>query len=187
MKRLKAVVAVAAVLLTATACSSGGTGFPIVTTDDISVSSGSGASGSLSTPPPDGRITDATELAGTQACSLLTAVEAAGLGLPNAGTPNDAGAKSGCEWDGSNFIVTALIRTNVGLAGVVPNGTLTSTSIGSHQAKKLVNGTGVGASCMYIVGVTDSTRVDVQAVAAATSDPCRESLSVAQLIEPKLP
>ena len=185
MKRLTALASATAVLLTLTACSSNTGGFATSSTTSSTTASDSngGSSASTSTASSGGKIGSADQLANTQACSLLTTSEATSLGLSSTGTTNNAGAKSGCEWDGSDLTAGVLIRTDVGLAGVVPNGTLTSTTVGSHQAKKLVN----APSCMYIIGITDSMRVDVQAVPSSSGDGCQQALALAQIIEPKLP
>jgi hypothetical protein len=117
------------------------------------------------------------------ACSLLTASEAASVGLPSAGNTQNNGAKSGCEWDGSQYIVSVVIRTDVGLSGVQANGgTVTNTQIGSHQAKQLQD----TAGCTYIIGITDSSRVDAGATGISGGNVCAESLTVAQLVEKHL-
>lgn len=96
----------------------------------------------------------------------------------------NAGSKSGCEWDGSQFTVGVDVRTNVGLAGVLANGgTISGTTVGSHQAKLQQDPSG----CMYALGVTDSSRVDVTATGNSENGQCDEALAVAKLIEKKLP
>jgi hypothetical protein len=129
--------------------------------------------------------TTSNNIADTNACSLLTASEATSLGLPSTGETQDNGAKSGCEWDGSTYIVGVLIRTNVGLAGVLANGgTITNTQVGSHQAKQL---TEAGGDCLYAIGINDSTRVDVSAgTIGSTASTCPQALSAAELVEKHL-
>jgi hypothetical protein len=174
-------VLLAAVLALA-ACGSGTSGFP------TPVASGD-AGTSTPTSAPAGRITSPDQLADTQACDLLSGSEAQSLGLP--ATPSDsasAGAKSGCTWDGQSFVAAVLIRTDVGLAGVLANGgSMSDTKIGSHPAKQVVLGSGAGAICLYAIGITDSMRVDVQATAISEGDSRSEALTIAQTIEPKLP
>jgi hypothetical protein len=196
VKRLTALASAAAVLLTLTACGSGTSGFPTPATGDPSstttASGGGDSTSSQSTTGSGGKIGSADQLSNTQACSLLTASDTAQLAVSS--TPNNsaaAGGKSGCEWDGSSSILGVIVRTNVGVAGVNPDGgTVTSTSVGNHHdAAKLVVGTGAGAACMYAIGITSSMRVDVTAtsISSASGDPCQEALAAAQIIEPKLP
>jgi hypothetical protein len=108
------------------------------------------------------------------------------LGLPNTGSTANDNAKSGCEWDSSSYIVTVLIRTDVGLAGLVASGgTITNTQVGSHQAKQLTESAG---SCLYAIGINDSTRVDINVGPITNNNSaCQESLAVAQLVEKHLP
>jgi hypothetical protein len=182
VKRLKAVVAVAAVLLATTACSSGASRFAIPSTDSGSMPSDEG---SISGTSATGKISSVSQLVDTQACDLLTANEAVELGLPSVGAKNDAGAKSGCEWDGSEFVATVLIRTDVGLPGVVPDGaTVTSLRAGRHDAKELDYPGDSG--CMFVIGITGSVRVDIQAV-PNTGSGRSQAQSLVQIIEPKLP
>src|SRR5947209_3772064 len=179
-------------LLTLTACSSdtGGFATPSTTSNAATSSGGSDSSGSQSSNAPGGKIGSADQLANTQACDLLTASEATRVGLPSTPSGNlSEGAKSGCQWTGDSFAVVAGIRTDVGLSGVIPNGTITDTTIGSHTAKKLVTNfsSGAGGTCLYAIGVTDSMRVDITSTVIASGDACQESLAIAQIIEPKLP
>jgi hypothetical protein len=106
--------------------------------------------------------------------------------LPSSGYTENLNAKSGCEWDGADYIVTVVIRTTVGLSGLAANGgTITDTQVGSHQAKQLTEAAG---GCTYAIGINDSTRVDVGAGAVSnTNSACPETLKIAQLVEKHLP
>jgi hypothetical protein len=185
VKRLIALTGAAAMLLATAACSNGGSsGLALSPTASAANTSDNGGGESQSTSAPGSKIASADQLANTQACSLLTASEATSLGLPSTGDTNDSGAKSGCEWDGDELTAGVLIRTDVGLSGVVPNGgTAVDTTVGSHQAKKLDQGSG---GCLIAIGITESIRVDVQAD-LLSGDGCQSSLKIAQIVEPKLP
>ncbi|TCO65639.1 uncharacterized protein DUF3558 [Actinocrispum wychmicini] len=123
-------------------------------------------------------------MATVNACSLLSTSEATSLGLPGAGYKMNAGAKSGCEWDGSSFIVIVGIFTTAGLADVKVNGgTVSDTQIGRYPAKQLKE---VSGGCMYSLGVTDKSRVDIEVTAVSGGDPCPESLAVATVVEKKI-
>jgi hypothetical protein len=191
VKRFTALASTLAVLVTVAACSSGTQGFPTPTPGTTSSADGGDSTASSGTTTAGGKIASADQLANTQACDLLPASESSTVGLSASPSSHLAeGAKSGCQWDGDNFSVVVVIRTDVGLAGVLANGgTIVNTNVGSHQAKKLATGysSGAGGTCLYAIGVTDSLRVDVTSTVVASGDACQESLAVAQLIEPKLP
>jgi hypothetical protein len=188
VKRLIILTGAAAMLLAAAACSSGGSsGLSLSPTASAASTSGSGGGGgeSQSTSASGGKIASADQLANTQACTLLTSSEATQLGLPSTGKQDNAGAKSGCEWSGDEWDAIVGIRTDVGLSGVLANGgTIVPTTVGSHQAAKLSQG---DSGCLYVLGVANSMRVDIQSGPVGTGDPCQESLKIAQVIEPKLP
>lgn len=184
MKRI-GILAGGAVLLAVAACSSGNTGFPVPATS--ATSGGDGSSGSQDTTSAGGtKIASPDQLANTDACSLLTASEATSVGLPSQGIEDAAGAHSGCQWNGSDFSVSVGVRTDVGLAGVLLNGgTLTNTTVGTHQAKQVA---GVASSgCLVAMGITNSMRVDVGATQVSTGNECQEAMAVAQLVEKRLP
>jgi hypothetical protein len=168
----------ATVALGAGACGSVA-GQPEPTTAPPSVSDGSGGS-------QDASPSSTSGVANVDACSLLTANEASGLGLPAAGEKLNAGAKSGCQWDGSDYSVGVAVRTDVGLAGVQSNGgTITTTSVGHHhQAVRLQDDGG----CTYVLGISELSRVDVGATGNTRgSGECQEALSAARFVEKKLP
>jgi hypothetical protein len=76
------------------------------------------------------------------------------------------------------------IRTNAGLAGFQASGeTLHNITIGKHQAEQYANST----TCYVAIGVSDSSRVDVSVTQILTGDPCPPAMTLANLIEPKLP
>jgi hypothetical protein len=188
VKRLIILTGAAAMLLAAAACSSGGSsGLSLSPTASAASTSDNGGGESQSTSSTGGKITSADQLANTQACDLLTTSESARVGLPSNPSDHDtAGAKSGCQWDGDEFSSGILIRTDVGLSGVeAVQGTPVDITVGSHQAKQLKENNGTG--CLIAIGITDSMRVDVQSTVVDTGDACQESLSIARIVEPKLP
>lgn len=153
-------------------------GQPEPTTAPPSASGGSGGSQGAS-PSSTSGIVD------LDACSLLTAKEASSLGLPAAGQKLNAGAKSGCQWDGPDYSVSVDVRTDVGLSGVQANGgTITSTTVGRHQANQLQDSGG----CTYALGIGATSRVDVGATGNTRGNgECQEALTAAQFVEKKLP
>lgn len=91
-----------------------------------------------------------------------------------------------CEFDSNDFSMGVGIRTNVGLKDFqAAGGTVQDTTIGSHQAKEDTETS--SSSCVVALGVTDTSRVDVTVTSIGTSDPCPTALTLAQLVEPKLP
>jgi uncharacterized protein DUF3558 len=191
VKRLPALAAAATVLLTITACGSStpGTALPTTSTATSTATGNGNNSGSdqpnTTTGGGTGKITSTNQLYNTQACTLLTATEATQLDLPSTGEISNDGAKSGCGWDGTEYSVSVHIRTDVGISGVVNanGGTLTPTTVGSHQAMRLQDDTGW---CMYAMRITDGSRVDVGALGNGQPS-CQEALTAAKIVEQKLP
>jgi hypothetical protein len=119
------------------------------------------------------------------ACSLLSSSDLTRLGASSPPTQDMIGTAHACELDNSDDHIIVGIRTNVGLDGFNPNGgTVHDTTVGTHHAKQVVDSTG---SCVIAVGVSDKSRVDVTVTPILTADPCTTAMTVANLIEPKLP
>ena len=120
------------------------------------------------------------------ACSLLSSDELAQL-APVAPPKQDmVGTAHECGLDTSDYSIGVAIRTDVGLAGVNITGPVTSIEIGTHQAKQVLNSQ-ADSLCLIAIGVSQSSRVDVAIDSINGADPCSEALTVARLVEPKLP
>ncbi|KAA2264576.1 DUF3558 domain-containing protein [Solihabitans fulvus] len=170
----------AASLLVATACGGPTTGQPMPApggaATDPSPSSNSGSS-SISN-------SAGSSLESRDPCSLLSQHEVAGLGISGQPQRKKIGSADTCQLQPANGSLGIGIRTNVGLAGMQPNGgQITDTKVGNHLAKQLVDTTG---SCTIAIGVTSSARVDV-ITHYSDNDTCPFAVQVAQLVEPKLP
>lgn len=120
-------------------------------------------------------------------CSLLTRNEAEQVmgPLDKEPAPEKLGSARTCQFSPSLASLGVGIRTNVGLAGVQPNGgEIKDITVGRHQAKQLVDATG---SCGIYLGVTSSSRVDVVVNTGPRADPCPLALRIAEFVEPRLP
>ncbi|WP_433264984.1 DUF3558 domain-containing protein [Actinosynnema sp. CS-041913] len=146
--------------------------------------------------PPGGvtgstsRTADPSEfLERTDPCTLVTRAEAEGaLGtLRQEPLARRLGTATTCAFSPRTATFILAIRTNVGLAGVLPNGgTIKEITVGDRPAKELPDAS--TGSCGVYLGVTEQSRVDVVVNATSSGeDPCPIALRVAQWVEPRLP
>lgn len=176
VKRLAALAGMASLLVSIAACGSSNNGGTPTTT--------AGASSATSSPTTTTSTTSAS-LATTDPCSLLPASAATNLGYPAQGKSQTSGGQPDCVWAGTLGVADALILTKLGLSQLQPSGgTLTDVTVGSHQAKQLDEG---GGACVISLGVTLTSRVDVQLVANNNSQACPGVLALAKAVEPNLP
>lgn len=179
-------IAVAAALamggLGLTACadtSSPGTPMPVTTTT-------TGKSETKTSPTATSSATKVDSLADADPCELLTDADKSTLGVTETLGSEGSGTARICRLRLPDSNLTPGIRTNVGLDGVVVNGPITDVAIGSRQAKQMRTNTG---GCFVFIGVTPSSRVDVQAseLRGDQEAACDLALRAAKLIEPNLP
>lgn len=105
------------------------------------------------------------------------------LGVAGNGETSHVGTARSCQWDTGVAILEADIRTNAGLGQVQTNGgAVRDAMIGGRQAKRQQN----SVACLYALGVTSSSRVDVSASNNNGPD-CQLAQQAAQLIERNLP
>lgn len=174
----------AAALVAITACTGSTPGDPKPTPNTGSNTSSEDAGSPTSSPTS---TKSSGSLADTDPCSLLTKSEAEQvLGtLDEEPKQEKLGTARTCQFSPKRVSLGVGIRTNVGLAGLQPNGgEIKDVKVGSHQAKQLLGATG---SCGVYLGVDSSSRVDVVLNAGASTDPCPLALKIAELVEPKLP
>lgn len=151
------------------------------------------------TPSMNGSSTSSSDasatLASTQPCDLLSGSELSQLGVGNHGTPDTGSGARTCSWQhptdvsGTGYLVAADVRDHQGIKDINTDGvTVTDHSVGRHQGRLLKDTSG-GDGCTVVIGVTDSSRVDVQAnTNQATVDAsCQLALRVAPLVEARLP
>jgi len=175
VKRLLALAGLAAMVVGLSACgnSTGGQPTPATTSATQGRSTGTPtSSGGGNTWPVD------------HACSLLSASDLAALGASGQPTEDMVGTAHACEFASTDFSMGLAIRTNGGLGAFQSNGeTLHNSTIGKHQAEQYANST----TCYIAIGVSDSSRVDVSVTQILTGDPCPPAMTLANLIEAKLP
>jgi hypothetical protein len=122
-------------------------------------------------------------------CALLTVDEVHQFEA-NQGKPETLGGARKCQWliPGGNGVFSADLRNSQGLKDIVVGyGTLSDRRIGNRTGKALKEAGGAG-TCMIVIGITESSRVDVQgSYKADTARACDLAMRVATLIEPRLP
>ncbi|MFE9745314.1 DUF3558 domain-containing protein [Saccharothrix saharensis] len=119
-------------------------------------------------------------------CALVTAedVERALGALDGEPRRNDLGTARSCEYEVDKRLLVVDIRTNVGLTGVNATGPVTDLTIGGHRVKAWVS---QGGTCFVVLGVTESSRVDITAQPKTGTQECGPAQRLAELVEPKLP
>jgi hypothetical protein len=179
-RRLTVVPLVATALFALAACSQ--------------TTTGSGNPASTTTPGSSGGTTSTNSGGGAstaslQPCDLLSA----SVLSQNQLTKTDSGTQSGartCAWTKSvdingngGYTLGIDIRDSQGLTDTSDGGyTVTPETVGSHQGKQLER----SGSCIVAIGVSTTSRVDVQ----ASADPGQSyplANQFAKLIEPGLP
>lgn len=185
MKRLCALVGMAAMLVGVTACGgpTPGQPTPATTTGGSSLSSGVNPSGgsSVTSSEPDALPVD-------QPCSLYSSSDLEQLGASSPPSQDMVGTAHSCELSTSNGHIGLDIRTDAGISAFTPVPTgdpVTDTPIGKHQAKQ--QDVPKELTCFVILSVNSTSRVDVSTTGNGTADPCPTAVKAATLVEPKLP
>lgn len=178
---LRTCLAPLVVVLAAAACS-----VPEVDTPtgepSVSVPAPSNASRPPGTAQPTG-------LAAIEACDLLTPEEATSLGVPAQGDAEEILGLRRCDWATAEGTVSTGINEELGIDGLNLAGAsiVTDVMIGSHQAKRVVEGSGPGY-CDIFFAVGDSANVGASALYLNdTLRACAAADQAAALVEPKLP
>jgi hypothetical protein len=118
-------------------------------------------------------------------CELLTPSDLRPFGVRQ-GTERETGRARSCEWTASGrFALTVGIFDQLGLRDLVSQTKPRDLRIGSHAARQ---GTGGLSACVFVLGVSETSRVDV--ISSANGDvrkACRVAKRAAVLVEPKLP
>lgn len=180
VKRLLVLVGLAVVLVGASACSHSTLGEPsAATTANGGQTSSGGGGGETSTASSGG----ATSLP-TDPCSLLSSSDLQQVGVSALPTQDKVGTAVSCEMDSSADHIIVSLFPDSGLAGLQATGTVKNITVGSHQAKQEVDSTD---SCVVAIGVSDTSSVDVTVTPTFNGDPCPTAMTVARLVEPKLP
>lgn len=194
-RRLAAIPVLAAAIVGLVACggpsvggtpSPGGGGSP--------AAGGGGASSSAGPSQTTGSAGD-SPLASVQPCSLLSSAEQTQLGVNQTGSGDDSGARH-CDYhknvdeNGLNgYAIGVDLRDAQGVAGANTSGyTVTAVQFGSHQAKQLTGMTAIRGNCIIIIGINNTSRVDIPVNAGTNTHlACQVADAVAKAIEPELP
>jgi hypothetical protein len=191
-RRLAMLSLVAMATLGLAACNSTttGTGTPQPT---VNTSTGGGSGVTLPDTTSGGSSSNGAGLAAVQPCDLLNASTQSRFGLSKADSIPVAGARP-CTWNkpvdanGLNgYTVEIDIRDSQGLKDVNTGGfTVTQHNVGSHQGKQVQ--LNAGGSCLVVIGVGDSSRVDVGVTAGTdTAKACQVAGQLATVVETQLP
>jgi uncharacterized protein DUF3558 len=179
----------AAALLAACTTKIAGTPLP---TPTISATSGGASAGrtDVSAAPDETATTPAagdshgSGTADLRPCTLLTSAEQARLQI-GASREKLTGSERLCEYtESGNFALAVGIVDEHGLTTVHSASPTRSLTIGAHDARQATDG---NHGCAVILGVTDTSRVDVITAAASEPQACAIAQQVATLVEPKLP
>jgi hypothetical protein len=125
-------------------------------------------------------------LANMAACSLLTSADVSALGVTSAGTEFDASKTSrSCQYlKSGSFTISAAIFDDHGIQDVTGRGTLTSLTIGSHEAVQGMS----GGLCAIAIKTSENSRVDATGQTNADQKAsCDLAHQVAEILEKKLP
>jgi Protein of unknown function (DUF3558) len=137
------------------------------------------------TPAATAPPADEAATASLHPCELLTPSDLQPFGV-GPGRARQTGSARSCEWTASGrFALTVGIFDQLGARDLVSKTKPRDLRIGSHAARQ---GTGGLSSCVFVLGVSETSRVDV--ISAANGDvpkACRVARRAAVLVEPKLP
>jgi hypothetical protein len=180
---MRSVVSTVALGLALVGCSQSepGTASPKDTTTTVSSGQGSKSSATDTTSNASGSNDSFSQL---KACALLN--EASSLGLTGVQEKNS----NSCQgiYQGA-MIVRVVLYSDKGLKdyNLGPQAEPSDTKVGTHQAK-LVKKALTKTACSVVVGVSDSSRIDVNATSDDNLDAsCDLATKVATAAEPKLP
>jgi hypothetical protein len=181
VKRLVVLAGLAVALLSAAACSHSTLGEPsaTTTTNGSGGQPSSGGSDDTSSAPTSG-----TGSLPEDPCGLLSSSDLQQVGVAATPTQDKVGTAPSCEMDNSDDHIIVSVFADSGLSGLQTSGKVRDTTIGSHQAEQEIDGT---SSCVIAIGVSASSSVDVTVTPIFDGDPCPTALTVARLVEPKLP
>ncbi|HET9142033.1 DUF3558 family protein [Actinophytocola sp.] len=180
-----------AVSAAVTSCATSTAGQPLPE-GDVGGTSTSRPSANPSSRPTTRPQTGGSPLADLDPCALLTASAKATLGITAAGERRKILDTRLCQWKVRGPKDTYIL--GVGLldkAGIddIPSGVPIEQlpNIGDHQAVRSKEAGGT-TPCAVILGVTNSSRVELQATAGTDVDKaCELAMDMAKLVEPELP
>jgi Protein of unknown function (DUF3558) len=137
------------------------------------------------TPAPTLPPAEEAATASLNPCELLTESELRPFRVDQ-GSERETGRARSCEWSSSGrFALTIGIFDQLGASDLVSETKPRDLRIGSHEARQ---GSGALATCVYVLGVSETSRVDV--LSSANGDlkkGCQVAKRAAELVEPKLP
>lgn len=181
--RVAAAVALGAVALVGTACS---------TSEGGQASPQTGSTQQATTAESSHPSSNGTPLAAIQPCSLLTADDLSKYGTFPEGSPDNVDYTRGCKFQkdresptDAGRVVSVDIREKQGIGDI--NGMGKGVDHTEANGRKLAQVPGEGL-CMIAIGVTESSRVDINVTATeGTNKSCNIADEIAVQVESKLP
>jgi hypothetical protein len=189
-RRLAILPLVAMAALGLAACSSTTTGQGTPVTTPAQGSTGGPGTGSPSSGGSSGG--GGSALASVQPCNLLSSATLSQFGLSKTQSITIPAARP-CDWtkpvdiNGANgYSVEIAIRDSQGIKDINAAGnTVTEDNVGSHDGRLVQADAGGG--CIVVIGVGDSSRVDVSVAGTDTNQACSVANQLAKVVEPQLP
>jgi hypothetical protein len=113
-------------------------------------------------------------------------------GVSVVGKPKTIAGARACDWTvPSTFGVTVTLDDRTGLADLdVAKKTATKTKIGGHSGVEVSDRKAADGTCAVLLGVGDTASVQIDVSNTTFSDTplaCSRAVTVAGLVEPKLP
>lgn len=185
LKRSALVLSAVATAILASACTSDEGGTPLATGTGDATSSSSNEAPETSSSDPGG-----SAVADLDPCTLLSTSELADYG--NLEGPKDPGFQSvrACDWQtpvgaDEGLVIGVAVRDDAGVRDANDTGSgIDFTEVDGREVARIPD---AGGHCIIALGVTDSSRVDVNVTAPDTQRACEIADEVAGIVEPKLP
>ncbi|GAA3021442.1 DUF3558 family protein [Actinokineospora globicatena] len=137
-------------------------------------------------PVPDPRVLQAA-----QPCELLPAAALRPLGITGAGKSTSTSKSRQCEWRvekgtvAESYTIAVVIYESTGVADIKTDKEIEYLNVGEHEAARyFTRGT---AGCALGLGITPTSRVDVQATGEDPEALCGPAMEAAKQVEPALP
>jgi hypothetical protein len=183
-----AIGACAALVLSGCSDSTAGTAHP---TDPTATNDGglSEPDSPTSTTKPSSSRANPSPLDGIDPCALLSDSDRTSLGL-RAGEPRKVGRSEGCDWLQSGVWGVAIgLRADLAFKDTDLRGAVAHPAdIGRHEAYRVENAGGGRGACEVFVITGESSFAQVTVTYGVdTAKACERALSVAKIVDPKLP
>jgi hypothetical protein len=179
IRRISTAVVAFALTAVVAACSTTEPGTPTGT--NVSTSpKGSGTSSTSSVP------SSTAQPAGANPCDLMSSADLSALGL-GAGKRRNIQGTDACLWTASGKFTLSVGYNGSGLGGLAAAQGTDKVAVGKHEAVQVPDK--IDPSCGVLIGVSANSTVIVTVTNATGSagDGCPQAVSIAKIVDPKLP